>query len=132
MSVLGMRLQETRERLGLKQEEVGAVIGKTKSAISYYETGKRDPSPSELAIIAKLLKVSTDYLIGATNDPRTANQRIEDAIADNEELSKFWQVYHSSAEVRIMLKTLQDLTPATARKLVTVMKAIIDAEVGKE
>jgi transcriptional regulator with XRE-family HTH domain len=131
VTVLGMRLKETRERLGLKQEEVGAAIGKTKTAISYYEAGKRNPTPHELAIIAKLFQTSTDYIIGTTDDPRTANQRIEDAIADNEELSRFWKVYHSSAEVRIMLESLQDLTPATARKLVVVMKAVIDAEVGK-
>jgi transcriptional regulator with XRE-family HTH domain len=132
VTVLGMRLRQTREKVGLNQEDVGAAIGKTRTAISYYEAGKRNPTPHELAIIAKLFGVSTDYLVGATDDPRTANQRIEDAISDSAELRQFWQLYHGSAEVKLMLESLRDLTPATARKIVTVMKAVIEAEIGKE
>jgi transcriptional regulator with XRE-family HTH domain len=128
MSILGERIRQTRERRGLKQDEVAKALGKTHSAVSYYEAGKRNPTPAELADIARLLQVSTDYLIGLTDDPRTANQRIEDAIADDPKMSGFWQAYHDSAEVRLMLRSISDLTPSTARKIVSVMMAFIEAE----
>ena len=128
MSILGQRLRQTRERLGLKQDDVAQAIGKTHTAVSYYEAGKRNPTPAELAIIAKMFVVSTDYLLGIVDDPRTANQRIEDAIADNPKMAEFWRIYHESAEVRIMLESIRDLTPVTARKIVTVMMAVINAE----
>ena len=128
MSILGQRLRQARERRGFTQEEVGQIIGKTHTAISFYEAGKRNPTPAELAVVAKMLAVSTDYLMGLTDDPRTANQRIEDAVTDDPKMNEFWQTYHGSAEVRLMLRSISDLTPATARKIVSVMMAVIKAE----
>ncbi len=42
-------------------------LGLTKSVISAYETGLRLPSYDVLINIAKIFKVSTDYLLGMDN-----------------------------------------------------------------
>jgi transcriptional regulator with XRE-family HTH domain len=39
------------------------------SAISHFETGRRKPSFDNLKRLADALRVSTDYLLGRTNDP---------------------------------------------------------------
>jgi transcriptional regulator with XRE-family HTH domain len=48
----------------MTQAELAQKLGLTKSVISAYETGLRMPSYDILINIAKIYKVTTDYLLG--------------------------------------------------------------------
>ena len=61
------RLRELRLSKGLRQEQVARFIGVNKSAICTYENDTRQPSFEILIRLAKLYKVSTDYLLGLTD-----------------------------------------------------------------
>lgn len=63
----GYNLKTLRLREGMTQANLAQKLGITKSVISAYETGLRLPSYDILIHIAKLFKVSTDYLLGIEN-----------------------------------------------------------------
>lgn len=66
-NILGERLRQLRKAKGMTQEELGAVLGRTKFNISNYEKGKRQPDNDTLRILSDFFDVSTDYLLGKTN-----------------------------------------------------------------
>ena len=66
-NVLGKQLRKLRKEKSLTQEEVGALLGKTKFNISNYEMGRRQPNNDALIAFAKLFHVSTDYLLGVSD-----------------------------------------------------------------
>ena len=68
ISILSTRLKELREDLHLRQDQVAQLMGVNKNAISTYENGTREPSLGMLVRLATLYRVSTDYLLGKTNN----------------------------------------------------------------
>ncbi|MDD4754018.1 MAG: helix-turn-helix transcriptional regulator [Desulfitobacteriaceae bacterium] len=72
--IFGRRLKERRELKGLRQEDLAQAINSTKSTISQYESGKREPDLSNLAIIASQLSTTTDWLLGLTDDPEISSK----------------------------------------------------------
>ena len=68
-NIFGGRVLEQRTKLGLKQAELGAKVGLSHKAISTIESGKRGTSFDKLVELAYTFRVSTDYLLGITDDP---------------------------------------------------------------
>lgn len=64
MENMGNQIKRARQLRGLSQEELGKAIGTTKSAVSKYELGHREPSFSQLRQIADALNVTIGYLQG--------------------------------------------------------------------
>lgn len=62
------RLKQLRTDKHLRQDQVAALIGVNKSAISAYENDLRQPSYAILVRLATLYRVSTDYLLGCANE----------------------------------------------------------------
>ena len=63
------RLKQLRLQANLQQKELGAQIGLSANAISMIETGNRETSFEKLVQLAEYFHVSTDYLLGITDDP---------------------------------------------------------------
>ena len=68
-NILGTRIFEQRKKLGLNQAQLGAKIGLSHKAISTLESGARGTSLDKLIELAYVFRVSTDYLLGLTDDP---------------------------------------------------------------
>ena len=66
--VFPVRLRAAREKRGLTQGELGKRAGLQVSAISHFETGTRKPSFDNLHRLADALDVTTDYLLGRTEE----------------------------------------------------------------
>ena len=67
-SSISTRLRQLREELHLRQDQVAQLMGVNKNAISTYENGTREPSLGMLVRLAHLYRVSTDYLLGRSNN----------------------------------------------------------------
>lgn len=67
--ILRQRIRECRERKGWTQAELAERLNKSRQAIGAWESEKAtaEPSAEELAELAKLFGVSTDYLLGRTD-----------------------------------------------------------------
>jgi len=68
-NIFSNRVLEQRMKIGLKQVELGEKIGLSHKAISTIESGKRGTSIEKLIELAYTFHVSTDYLLGITDDP---------------------------------------------------------------
>ena len=67
----GEKLKLLRFEKGLTQDDLGYVLDVTKSCISCYESGTRQPSVEVLISLSIYFKVSIDYLVGI--EPYDAN-----------------------------------------------------------
>lgn len=68
-NVFSERLKAARERRGLSQSELASRSGLQPSAISHFETGNRSPSFENLKKLSDALNVTTDYLLGRSEQP---------------------------------------------------------------
>ena len=84
-----MRIKEIRKGLGISQTKLGEFCGVTKSTISQYENGKREPDIATLKRIAAAFGCSVDYLLGGDDENyhiyTKEEQKIFSMIADLEE-----------------------------------------------
>ena len=62
------RLIKLRKELNLTQEELAQKIGYTRTAISAWEIGRNEPSNADTIKLAKYFGVSTDYLLGKSDN----------------------------------------------------------------
>jgi transcriptional regulator with XRE-family HTH domain len=86
--VFSKRLKEVRELRGLNQVDLANKAGLQPTAISHFETGGRAPSFDNLRRLADALNVSTDYLIGRSDDLAMARPQIDKLFRDLEKLSE--------------------------------------------
>lgn len=63
------RLVEARKKRGLSQDDLANKTKLQASAISHFETGSRKPSFDNLKRLADALEITSDYLLGRTDDP---------------------------------------------------------------
>ncbi len=63
------RLVFLRQKKGLTQVELAKEMNITRSALSLYELGKREPDFALLSRFAEFFNVTTDYLMGRSDTP---------------------------------------------------------------
>ena len=98
------RLRSAREQRGLSQAELAKKAGLQSSAVSHFETGTRKPSFDNLRRLADALNLSTDYLLGRTDD----------ATADGPGVAALFRHLEHMSEAD--LKRLTDIAKAWADK----------------
>ena len=81
--VLGKRINELRKRDSIQQEKLAEALEKSVPMISYYESGKRVPPPDVIFVMCKIFRVSSDYLLGLTDNPE---RRAIGALGPNHDL----------------------------------------------
>lgn len=84
-------LKYLRKTNNVTQQEIADFLDVGRSNYSMYESGKRVPPIDKLEKLAEFYKVSTDYLLGRTDDPTPVRNLNEDMISENidAELNEF-------------------------------------------
>lgn len=67
--MVGKQIKSLREARGLTQRALAKQLGMAPSTLAMYEIGKREPDNDTLKKFADFFGVSTDYLLGRTDDP---------------------------------------------------------------
>lgn len=84
------RLRELRTQRELSQAELARKLGVSKSRISMYELGSREPDFETLELIADFFNVDMDYLLGKENVSTyiltPEKKEIVDVISDDGDL----------------------------------------------
>ena len=70
MEILAKRLLELRNERDLSRRVVAASTGMTERTYQRYENAERDPSAPVLLALADYYDVTTDYLLGRTDEPK--------------------------------------------------------------
>lgn len=86
-------LRELRKARNISMKQLGEIIGLSESAISLYETGKREPDYATLTKLADYFNVTVDYLMGRSeekNNPLTPEE--------SERVNKFDELFSSLSE----------------------------------
>ena len=86
IDVMSSRLARAMDAQGLNSAQLAEMVGITRSAMSLFTRGKRRPGRAVLAKLANQLSVTTDYLLGSTDDVNIAelmeNPRISKLVRD--------------------------------------------------
>lgn len=77
------RLRTLRERHGWSQREMARMCNFGESQIRKYENEESDPSSTHLKRMSELLQVSTDFLLGLSDEPLSAGSN--QTLAEDEE-----------------------------------------------
>ena len=99
-------LKALREAKKITQSKLGEYLGAKKSAISLWESGKRQPDQETLVRIANFFNVTVDYLLGRdstpasvpaqeknpANDPLTEQIMAKARIMNEEELRQLLRI----------------------------------------
>jgi transcriptional regulator with XRE-family HTH domain len=97
------RLKALRKQNNLTQTQLGKLVGIHYTHIGKYEKGKSRPAAETLQKLAKVLRVTADYLIdGATNDIAKAE------LEDRELLKQFQEVEKLPDDDKTLIKTFLD------------------------
>jgi len=92
--IVGMRIRELRNELGLKQEELAERLNFSKSSIGMYERNERKPDYDTLQKIADFFGVTRSYLLGDT-DKKNDSDSNYDALAEINNLLKKYDIDQS-------------------------------------
>ncbi len=68
MKIFHSRLIALRKEKQLTQEELAGIINKKRSTVSGYETEGKEPDIETLCVLAKYFGVTTDYLLGYSDE----------------------------------------------------------------
>ena len=88
MNILGKRIKSLRKGSHLNQIEFANILNISNSTLSQYETGQRVPSDDIKIKIAEYFQVSTDYLLGVSNNKNTSKE-IPEEFSSPEEAMQF-------------------------------------------
>ncbi|EUJ24720.1 transcriptional regulator [Listeria grandensis FSL F6-0971] len=115
------RMKQLRKESGLTQSELGKKINVSKAAVSGYETGIRNPDLETLQRIANTFNVSTDYLLGRTEDPnikieeKTYNS-IDDIVKDRDMHQWLFDLIEKNPESLERIKKLSEVLQEEHKK----------------
>ncbi|GIN71284.1 hypothetical protein J14TS2_17590 [Bacillus sp. J14TS2] len=87
--MLNVRLSSLRKNKNKTQQEMADYLGITRPAYTAYERGNRQPDYETLQKIADFFDVSTDYLLGRTDNSKTITVAGQDISLSPEELKLF-------------------------------------------
>lgn len=66
--MFSVRLKELREKAGYSQAQLAMKLGVRQSTVGMWENGANRPQNARLETLASIFGVSTDYLLGRSND----------------------------------------------------------------
>lgn len=74
------RLRQLRKEKGLTQVTLAKTLGVSKGTVAMWETGKRMPGYDMLVRLSELFDKRVDYIIGTSEDHRSAALTEEDVV----------------------------------------------------
>lgn len=117
MATFHERLRQLRKERGITLERLAEILKTTKSTLSRYENGVREPTIKFIQQLADFFEVSTDYLLGRTD--------IRDINAINDR--KFWEIYDklkTRNDLLVLFEYTKDLSPKTIAQIVRIIKVL--------
>lgn len=95
----GARIRSARERIGMTRDKLAKRTNIQYHALAKYESSAREPDFETLVQIANALRVSTDYLLGCTEDQTRLKKK--GLNVDAESLMLKYQTLSEDAKERI-------------------------------
>ena len=87
------RVRLCRKAHDFTQKELGEIVGVTESRVRKWESGRSFAGAEKLGVLSVTLNVTTDYLLGLTDDPQPTKERLLSEYSSDElmkELIRRW------------------------------------------
>ena len=115
LSAFSETLSRLRRERGLTQAELGARLGISKSAVSMYECGNREPELDLLRAMADLFGVSESVLLGRPES---------DLVNADPELTEYLQLLRDPPELRMLFSLTKNATKQDVEAAVRIIEAL--------
>lgn len=115
-SILGGRLKSLRGKR--TQEEVSKALGLSRARYSHYENNRVEPDTEILNKIADFYNVTTDYLLGRTDNPYPINKDEEESILDHYKN----KIATEFPDIDLMFKDMESLTAEDMKEVYEYIK----------
>lgn len=116
------RLIQLRKEKGLLQGELAKVLNIEQAAVSHWENGRRTPDNDMLMTLANYFDVSTDYLLGRSENRNPSNGLYTKTITDEDGYSIEIKTEVPFSE--LPKEKQQDMIDVAMEKLIEVKKEI--------
>ena len=115
MSAFSETLSRLRRERGLTQAELGARLGISKSAVSMYECGNREPELDLLEKMADVFGVSVNALLGRAED---------ELVNADPELTEYLEQLRDRPELRMLFSLTKNATKEDVEAAVKIIEAL--------
>jgi len=122
-------IKKLRKKKQLSQKKLAEILSVHQSAVAQWETGRTNPDMSLLILLSNVFGVSTDYLLGITDNP-TPYAEIKGSNMPN---SNEWElVSPQEKEVLEMIKSLSPEDNAKAEEYIKMLKTLSEVKSGEK
>ncbi len=83
------RIIQLRSKNKLSQTDLAKKLNISRQAYNHYERGFRVPSFESLTLLSEIFEVSTDYLLGLTDNPSQKNEDTQKSLTNSEAFETF-------------------------------------------
>lgn len=130
-NVFQIRLKELRESRGLSQADLARAIHTKQSTVAMWENGTNRPRNATLEKLANFFGVSTDYLLGRTDDAGLgSNIQITDEnnrpIVLDDDALELIDSLRSRPEMKMLFSVSKKATAEDIIKAVKIIEALKD------
>ena len=115
LSAFSETLSRLRRERGITLAELGARLGISKSAVSMYECGNREPELDLLRAMADLFGVSESVLLGRPEN---------DLVNADPELTEYLQQLRDRPELRMLFSLTKNATKQDVEAAVRIIEAL--------
>ncbi|KGX85042.1 helix-turn-helix domain-containing protein [Pontibacillus litoralis] len=92
------RLIKLRKEHKKTQEDIAKIIGVSRPAYTAYEKGNRSPDYEILTTLADYYRVTTDYLLGHSDQPHLTEEEAFEAFKNSPDLERWYKELPKSKE----------------------------------
>lgn len=136
--MFGERIRSLRKEKGITQSELGEQLGIVKSTVSVYETEVYEPNIETLIKMADYFGVTTDYLLGRSDEKSDSiihiNRHFSGAERAIKRIQELIRISHSSQEKEEFCKSNmarpEDFYPYTFGYISGLIMAVLEEEEG--
>ncbi|VDG98864.1 HTH-type transcriptional regulator immR [Lysinibacillus sphaericus] len=115
--MLSARLISLRKTKKRTQQEIADYIGITRPAYTAYERGTRNPDYEILQKLANYYDVTTDYLLGHSDNPEKTSDEEFESFANDPELKRWYRELPESDEEDLQkLRQMWEIIKSDKRK----------------
>lgn len=119
MDTIGYRISKARRHMNMNQKELAIKANITEGSLSRYENDIREPKAAALTQLAEALEVSTDYLLGLSDEMEVENNSLD----DKSEI-EFEAIVKATENQFIERRVMFDGEPATKEAIDGMLKAM--------
>lgn len=111
------RFEALRASRGITKRFIAQSLGRSPTLCQDWKMQKSQPSDEQLAVVARILGTTPDYLRGETDE-------VSPAPAEDRELAELLSSLREREDMRMLFKLAHDASPEDVRQAVRIIEAL--------